>query len=187
MSRFAVAVVALSLCLSPLAAQAGSIEQADALAAQAKTKLDAADYQAALDLYTQAYSTYPQAKYVFSIATCYVKLEKLPRALDAYEMFTQYEPTPEILKRIEAETKKLKALLSQEYGQVFVFSSPSKAQIIIDEISKHNVYQTPARRWLKEGEHSIFFKKDKCVPREMKVTVKKGEHIYIYAGLKQQN
>jgi hypothetical protein len=101
-------------------------------------------------------------------------------------MFTQYEPTPEILKRVQDETSKLKEMLSKEYGEVFVFSSPSEAQIIIDEISKSNVYATPTRRWLKEGEHSIFFKKDKCLPREMKITVKRGEHLYIYAGLKAE-
>jgi len=166
--------------------RAGSIEQAEQLANQAKVKFDAGEYQQALDLYTEAYSTYPVAKYVFGIAGCYVKLDKLPRALDAYEMFTQYDSTPEILKRVERETEKLKEMLSKEYGEVFIFSSPSKAQIIIDEISKHNVYQTPTRRWLKDGEHSIFFKKDKCAPREMRIKVKKGEHVYIYAGLKQE-
>ena len=56
--------------------------------------------------------------------------------------------------------------------------------IIIDEISKQNVYQTPTRRWLKAGDHVIFFKKDGSVPREIKLNVQKGEHLYIYAGLK---
>ena len=174
------------VCLAfPAVAQAGSIEQADMFDAEARKFFEAGDYQLALDKYTQAYSTYPQAKYVFGIAASYVKLGNLPRALDAYEMFTQYEPTPEVLKRVQAETVTLKGMLSKEHGEVFVFSSPGEAQIIVDEISKQNVYQTPARRWLKEGPHSIFFKKENCIPREIKVDVKKGEHVYIYAGLKK--
>jgi len=181
---FSGAVVIAFLAI-PTLAFAGSIEEADMYAAEAKKLFDAAEYQLALDKYTQAYSTYPQAKYVFGIAGAYVKLGNLPRALDAYEMFTQYEPTPDILKRVQAETVKIKEMLSKQYGEVFVFSSPGEAQIIIDEISKQNVYQTPARRWLKEGAHSIFFKKTDCVPREIKIDVKKGEHIYIYAGLKK--
>jgi len=178
-------MVALA-CLYATPAMAGSLEEADALYASAQKLFDEGKFQDALNLYTQAYSTYPNAKYVFGIASCYVKLENLPRALDAYEMFTQYEPTPEILKRVEEETHKIKELLSKEYGEVFVFSSPSEAQIIIDEISKSNVYTTPTRRWLKEGDHSIFFKKDKCLPREMKISVKRGEHLYVYAGLKSE-
>ena len=177
----AVAVLGL-----PMTARAGSIEMADGLAASAKTLFESGKYQEALDLYTQAYSTYPTAKYVFGIAGCYVKLGNLPRALDAYEMFTQYEPTPEIMKRVETETKKIKNMLGKEYGEVFIYSSPSEAQIIVDEISKHNVYSTPTRRWLKEGKHSIFFKKEKHLPRELKLNVKKGEHLYIYAGLKPE-
>ncbi|MBM4354288.1 MAG: tetratricopeptide repeat protein [Deltaproteobacteria bacterium] len=179
-----VAVAVMLLVSAP--AWAGSVEDAEKLAADAQVQFDAGQFQQALDLFTQAYSTFPKARYVFSIANCYEKLGNLPRALDAYEMFTQYEPTPEVLGRVESETKKLKGLLAQEHGEVFIFSSPSGAQIIIGEISKQNVYQTPTRRWLKEGEHSIFFKKDKCAPREMRLTVKKGEHVYIYAGLKEE-
>ncbi len=180
-------VAALALVLmSSAPALAGSVEDADKMAADAQAQFDAGEFQKALDLFTQAYSTFPKARYVFSIASCYEKLGNLPRALDAYEMFTQYEPTPDVLGRVESETKKLKGMLAQEYGEVFIFSSPTGAQIIIDEISKQNVYQTPTRRWLKEGDHSIFFKKDKCAPREMRLSVKKGEHIYIYAGLKEE-
>lgn len=179
------AVLAAMLLLSG-PTLAGSIEEAERLSADAQVQFDAGDFQKALDLFTQAYSTFPKARYVFSIASCYEKLGNLPRALDAYEMFTQYEPTPEVLGRVEIETRKLKGLLAQEYGEVFIFSSPSGAQIIVDEISKQNVYQTPTRRWLKEGDHSIFFKKDKCAPREMRLAVKKGEHLYIYAGLKEE-
>jgi tetratricopeptide (TPR) repeat protein len=167
------------------AARAGSIEQAEQLSTQGKAQFEAGKFQEALDLYTKAYSTYPQAKYVFAIANCYVKLGNLPRALDAYEMFTQYEPTQDVLKQVETETQKLKTMLSGEYGEIFIFSSPTEAQIIVDEISKQNVYQTPTRRWLKEGEHSIFFQKEGCAPRELKIQVKKGEHLYIYAGLKK--
>lgn len=182
-----VSLLAVAVILGmPMKANAGSIEMADGLAASAKTLFESGKYQEALDLYTQAYSTYPTAKYVFGIAGCYVKLGNLPRALDAYEMFTQYEPTPEIMKRVEAETVKIKNMLGQDYGEVFIYSSPSEAQIIIDEISKQNVYSTPTRRWLKEGKHSIFFKKEKYLPRELKLNVKKGEHVYIYAGLKPE-
>jgi tetratricopeptide (TPR) repeat protein len=185
MKNLLTSALVLVCLVFPAVAHGGSIEEADMFHAQGKKLFEAGDYQLALDKYTQAYSTYPQAKYVFAIAAAYVKLGNLPRALDAYEMFTQYEPTPEVLARVQKETVTLKGLLSQEYGEVFVFSSPSEAQIIIDEISKQNVYQTPARRWLKEGPHSIFFKKENCIPREIKVDVKKGEHVYIYAGLKK--
>jgi len=178
------ALAAALMLVTP--ALAGSVEDAEKMAADAQVQFDAGDYQKALDLFTQAYSTFPKARYVFAIANCFEKLGNLPRALDSYEMFTQYEPTPEVLTRVEAETRKLKELLALEYGEVFIFSSPTGAQIIIDEISKQNVYQTPTRRWLKEGDHSIFFKKDKCAPREMRLTVKKGEHVYIYAGLKEE-
>jgi tetratricopeptide (TPR) repeat protein len=172
---------------APLYAQVDTLSQADTLAADAKKLFEAKDYKLALDKYTQAYSTYPQAKFVFGIASCYEALGNLPRALDAYEMFNQYEPTKEILARIDTEIKKLKNKLSLEYGEVFIFSSPSTAQLIIDEISKQNVYQTPARRWLKEGEHAIYFQKEGCVPRELRIQVERGEHIYVYAGLKPQN
>lgn len=168
------------------ATHAGSIEEAEQYYLKGKERFSAGAYQEALDLFTKAYSTYPKAQYVFSIASAYVKLNNLPRALDAYEMFTQYDPTPEVLERVQAETRKLKEMLSKEYGEVFIFSSPSGAQIIIDEISKQNVYQTPIRRWLKEGEHSVFFKKDGYLPRELKFNVKRGEGLYIYAGLRKE-
>lgn len=182
----ALGLVAAAFLFAAAPALAGSIEDAEAAFGNAGKLFEQGKYQDALNLYTQAYSTYPDAKYVFGIANCFVKLDNLPRALDAYEMFTQYEPTPDILRRVQEETAKIKDMLSKDYGEVFLFSSPSEAQIIIDEISKSNVYTTPTRRWLKEGDHSIFFKKDKCLPRELKITVRKGEHIYIYTGLKSE-
>jgi tetratricopeptide (TPR) repeat protein len=181
-----VLAMVFAVALAAGTALAGSIEEADGYFNQGQAAFDKGDYQGALDLFTKAYSTYPNAKYVFKIASCYEKLGNLPRALDAYEMFTQYDPTPEVLQRVEEETKRLKDKLAEEYAEVYVFTSPEGAQIIVDEISKQNVYVTPTRRWLKEGEHSIFFKKDGCLPREMKVTVKRGEHLFIYAGLKPE-
>jgi len=181
-----IAVVAGSFLAFAAPASAGSVEEAEQLYAQGQQMFDSGKFQEALDLFTKAYSTYPKASYVFGIANCYVKLDNLPRALDAYEMFTQYDPTPDVLKTVEAETTKLKEMLSRDYGEVFIFSSPSGAQIIIDEISKQNIYQTPTRRWLKEGSHSVFFKKDGVLPRELKIDVKKGEGLYIYAGLRGQ-
>jgi tetratricopeptide (TPR) repeat protein len=180
-------LLAAALLTIPVAAKAGSIEQADMFAAEGQKLFAAGEYKLALEKYTQAYTTYPQSKSVFGIASCYEALGNLPRALDAYETFTQYEQTDEVLSRIESETRKLKEKLSQDYGEVFIFSSPGGAQIIIDEISKQNVYQTPTRRWLKDGDHVIFFKKEGAVPREIKLSVKRGEHLYVYAGLKATN
>jgi tetratricopeptide (TPR) repeat protein len=180
-----VVVLALVAGVSPAAAQATSNEQAELHFNAGQKLFSAGEFALALDKFTLAYTTHPQAKYVFSIASCHESLGNLPRALDAYELFTQYEQTAEILKRVEQETRKLKEKLSVEYGEVYIFSSPEGAQIIIDEISKQNVYQTPTRRWLKEGAHAIFFKKEGAVPREIKVDVKRGEHLYIYAGLKK--
>jgi len=177
-------LLAVTLLSMPTAAIAGSIEQSEIFYAEGQKLLAAGEFKLALDKFTQAYTTYPLAKSVFGIASSYEGLGNLPRALDAYETFTQYEQTDEVLKRIEAETRKLKEKLSLEYGEIFIFSSPAGAQIIIDEISKQNVYQTPTRRWLKAGDHVIFFKKDGTVPREIKLNVQKGEHLYIYTGLK---
>ena len=177
-------LLAVALLALPTAAAAGSIEQSEIFHAEGQKLLAAGEYKLALDKFTQAYTTYPLAKSVFGIASAYEGLGNLPRALDAYETFTQYEQTDEVLGRVEAETRKLKAKLSLEYGEIFIFSSPGEAQIIIDEISKQNVYQTPTRRWLKAGDHVIFFKKDGTVPREIKLSVQKGEHLYIYTGLK---
>ncbi len=165
-------------------AQQTSQEKADVLYQQAQQLSSAGKYEAALPLFVQAYSTYPQAKYTFGIATCYEGLGDLPHALDAYEQFNQYEPNPEVLNRVKAEVKKIKDKLSKEYGEIYVFSSPSGSQVFVGEISKHNLYKTPVRRWLKAGEHSVFFQKTGTMPRELKVKVEKGEHLYIYAGLK---
>jgi tetratricopeptide (TPR) repeat protein len=182
--RWFTLLLAVTLLSMPTAAFAGSIEQADLFYAEGQKLLAAGEFKLALDKFTQAYTTYPLAKSVFGIASSFEGLGNLPRALDAYETFTQYEQTDEVLKRVESETRKLKEKLSLEYGEIFIFSSPGGAQIIIDEISKQNVYQTPTRRWLKAGDHVIFFKKDGTVPREIKLNVQKGEHLYIYAGLK---
>lgn len=179
-------LVAVLLLVVVAPVRAGSIETAEQHSAAARQLFDAGKYPEALDLYVKAYTTYPDAKYVFGIASCHVRLGNLPRALDAYEEYTQYDPTPDILKRVETETRKIKDMLAREYAEVFIFSSPPGAQIIIGDFSKQNVYTTPKRRWLKDGEHSIFFKKDKHLPREMKLNVKKGEHLYIYAGLKPE-
>lgn len=183
---FAAGIAAILLVSLTPAAQAGSIETAEQHFSSGKKLFESGKHSEALDLYIKAYTTYPDSKYVFGIASCHVKLGNLPRALDAYEEYTQYDPTPQILTRVEKETRQLKEMLAKEYAEVFIFSSPPGAQIIIGDFSKHNVYTTPKRRWLKEGSHSVFFKKDKHAPREMKLSVKKGEHLYIYAGLKPE-
>lgn len=186
MNRWLSRFVFLTLLLVPLYAQAASLEDAERLFGEAQKLTDAGQHEQALGLYIQAYSTYPQAKYVFSIASSYVKLGNLPRALDAYEQFTQYDPTPEVLARVQEEARKIKELLSKEYGEVFVFSSPSGVQIIVGEFSKQNTYVTPARRWVKAGQQTILFKKEGFLLRELKLNVEEGEHIYIYAGLKPE-
>jgi len=186
MTRWLRCLALVSFLLVPLTAQAASLEEAERLYADAQKLTDAGQHEQALNLYIQAYSTYPQAKYVFSIASSYVQLGNLPRALDAYEQFNQYDPTPEVLQRVQAEVKKIKELLSKDYGEIFVFSSPSGVQIIVGEISKQNIYATPARRWVKAGQHTVLFKKEGFFPRELKITVEEGEHLFIYAGLKPE-
>lgn len=182
--RVSIMVFTLILCSAP--ALAGSIEDAEAAFNQAQQLLDAGQPENALPLFVKAYSTYPQAKYVFGIATCYEKLGDLPKALEAYEVFTNYDPNPEVLKRVESEMARLKGLLAKDYGEVFVFTSPGEAQVIIGEISKQNIARTPTRRWLKAGRHSLLFKKDGWLPKELPVEVSEGEHVYIFVGLKPE-
>ena len=182
------------LCLTALAAvlavatpaAAGSIEEAEALFNTGQQFYNAAKYAEALDSFQKAYSTYPKARYVFFISKSYEALGEWPKALDALELFTEYEPTEEILNKVKAEVARLKAELARDYGEVFIFSSPSEARVFIGEISKHNLKTTPTRRWLKDGEHTVLFQMDGYKPREMKVQVKRGEHVYIYAGLQPQ-
>jgi len=168
----------------PVDAQGGPLEDADALFSQGEVMAGQGLWQEALELYVQAYQTYPKAKYVFKIAGSYVKLGNLPRALDAYLLFNQYEPSAEVAKRIEAEIGKLEGMLKQEYGKVFVASSPEGAFVFIDELSKQTKFQTPVVRWLKEGEHSVTFQKDGHLPREIKITVERGGSLSIFAGLR---
>ncbi len=176
-------IVCLVLMGSPQA-MATSIEAADQLYAQGKQMADAGNCRDAINLYVKAYSTYPQARYVFGMAACYETLGDLPAALDAYEQFNQYEPSQEVLTRVQAEIDRIKQELSRAYGSVYVFSSPRDSQVFVGQLSRHSLYRTPIRRWLKPGEHSIFFKKDGFQPRELKVTVKEGEHVWVYVGLK---
>lgn len=177
------AVLLLATTL-PGEALGGPIENADMLFSQGETLAGQGQWQEALNLYIQAYQTYPKAQYVFKIAATYVKLDNLPRALDAYLLFNQYEPSDEIGKRISAEVEKLEGLLKQEYGKVFVASSPKGAFVFIDELSKQTKFQTPVVRWLKEGPHSVMFQMDGHMPREIKITVEKGGSLSIYAGLR---
>ena len=174
-----VAVTAL-----PDAATAGPIEDADALFTQGETLAGQERWQEALGFYIQAYQIYPKATYVFKIASAYVKLGNLPRALDAYLIFNQYEPSEEVARRITTEVEKLEGLLKEEYGKVFVASSPKGAFVFIDEISKQTKFQTPVVRWLKEGPHSVMFQMDGYLPREIQVTVERGGSLSIYAGLR---
>ncbi|GEM_PF-4192815 len=183
--RFSLLLASLFVLL-PASAMAVSLEQAEKFYEDAKKLSDSGQHDQALELYVKAYSTYPQAKYVFGIAGAYVQLGNLPGALDAYEMFNQYDPTPEVLERVQAEIKKLKEMLSREYGEVYLFSSPSKVQIFIGEFSKHNMYTTPVRRWVKAGKQTVLFKKDGFLPRELNLQVEEGDHLYIYTGLKPE-
>ncbi|MBM4370336.1 MAG: PEGA domain-containing protein [Deltaproteobacteria bacterium] len=178
----ALTLAAVLLATAP--APAGPLEDADALFAQAEAEAAAGRWQEALDGYLKAYQTYPKATYVFKIASAYERLGNLPRALDAYLVFNQYEPSEEVARRVEAEVKKLEGQLRQEYGKVFVSSSPQGAFVFIDELSKQSKFQTPVVRWLKEGEHSVTFQKDGHLPREIRFTIEKGGSLSIYAGLR---
>lgn len=177
-------VMVVAVTALPCAALAGPIENADALFTEGEALAGQGQWQEALGLYIQAYQTYPKATYVFKIASAYVKLGNLPRALDAYLIFNQYEPSEEVARRITTEVEKLEGMLKQEYGKVFVASSPKGAFVFIDEISKQTKFQTPVVRWLKGGAHSVMFQKDGYLPREIKVTVERGGSISIYAGLR---
>ena len=177
------AVLLLGAAL-PGSAQAAALEDADALFTQGEALAAQGSWKEALNLYIQAYQTYPKATYVFKIATAYVKLDNLPRALDAYLLFNQYEPSDQVAKRIAAEVAKLEGMLKQEYGKVFVASSPRGANVFIDEISKQTRFQTPVVRWLKEGPHSVMFQMDGYLPREIKISVERGGSISIFAGLR---
>ncbi len=182
--NIALAFVLLAAWAAPTTALAGPMEEADLLFGQGETLAGQGQWQEALNLYIQAYQTYPKATYVFKIASAYVKLGNLPRALDAYLIFNQYEPSEAVAARIAAEVEKLEGLLKQEYGKVFVASSPGGAFVFIDEISKQTKFQTPVVRWLKEGPHSVMFQKDGYLPREIKITVERGGSLSIYAGLR---
>lgn len=180
----ALALVLLTAAALPATAMAGPMEEAELLFGQGETLAGQGQWQEALNLFVQAYQTYPKATYVFKIANAYVKLGNLPRALDAYLIFNQYEPSEEVAKRISAEVEKLEGLLKQEYGKVFVASSPAGAFVFIDELSKQTKFQTPVVRWLKEGPHSVMFQKDGHMPREIKITVERGGSLSIYAGMR---
>ena len=93
--RWFTLLLAVTLLSMPTAAFAGSIEQADLFYAEGQKLLAAGEFKLALDKFTQAYTTYPLAKSVFGIASSFEGLGNLPRALDAYETFTQYEQTDE--------------------------------------------------------------------------------------------
>ena len=177
------AVLLLGAAL-PGSAQAAALEDADALFTRGEALAAQGNWKEALGLYIQAYQTYPKATYVFKIANAYVKLDNLPRALDAYLLFNQYEPSDQVAKRIAAEVAKLEGMLKQSYGKVFVASSPRSANVFIDEISKQTRFQTPVVRWLKEGPHSVMFQMDGYLPREIKISVEKGGSISIFAGLR---
>jgi tetratricopeptide (TPR) repeat protein len=184
MRTLATMTLLLAILAGAAPARAGAIEDADALFAQAEAAATQGKWQEALDGYLKAYQTYPKATYVFKIAGAYVQLGNLPRALDAYLVFNQYEPSEEVARRVEAEVQKLEGLLKQDYGKVFVASSPQGAFIFIDELSKQTKFQTPVVRWLKEGEHSVTFQKDGHLPREIRFTVEKGGSLSIFAGLR---
>jgi tetratricopeptide (TPR) repeat protein len=89
----ALAMVLLAAAAWPAAGLAGPMEEADLLFSQGETLAGQGQWQEALNLFVQAYQTYPKATYVFKIANAYVKLGNLPRALDAYLIFNQYEPS----------------------------------------------------------------------------------------------
>ncbi|MFH1531817.1 MAG: tetratricopeptide repeat protein [Pseudomonadota bacterium] len=182
--NIALAAVLLTAVALPGAVLGGPMENADMLFGQGEALAGQGQWQEALNLYVQAYQTYPKSKYVFKIASAYVKLGNLPRALDAYLLFNQYEPSDEVAKRIADEVEKLEGMLKQEYGKVFVASSPQGAFVFIDEISKQTQFHTPVVRWLKDGPHSVMFQMDGHLPREIKISVEKGGSLSIYAGLR---
>ena len=179
---FVFVFLACSLVSAP--ASAGRIEKAALLFQQAETQAAQKSWQKALELYQEAYITYPKAEYVFKIARCHEKLGNLPMALEAYLTFTQYEQSPGITKRVAGEVKRLEELLSKDHGKVFISSSPKAATVFVDSISKETmIRQTPATRWLKAGEHSLIYKKDNFLPQEIKIQVEKGSTISVFAGL----
>lgn len=180
--RNAVLFVFVLCCCTP--AWAGPIETSEAIFAQAEKKAAAGDWNGALAQYIEAYQAYPKALYVFRIAASYEKTGDLPKALEAYVLFNQYDPSAEEKARVEAEISRIEGVLTRDFSKLFISSSPEGAFVFVDELTPATRFKTPVTRWAKPGRHSIVFQADGFQPREVSVELKKGETAAIYEGLK---
>jgi hypothetical protein len=179
----------LSLLFSLLVAApllAGPVERSEELFAAGEQSAAKGDWTTALKGFLDAYQAYPKAVYVFRIAEAYEKLGELPRALEAFVLFNQYDPSPEDKVRVDKEVLRIEALLKATYAKVYLSTSPEGAFVFVDELSPVNRFRTPVTRWLAPGKHSAVFQLDGFLPREINFTVEKGESQGFFEGLKPQ-
>jgi tetratricopeptide (TPR) repeat protein len=175
-------LIASLFCANP--GFAGPVERSEELFAAGQASAAKGDWPGALKGFLDAYQAYPRAAYVFRIAEAYEKLGELPRALEAYVLFNQYDPSPEERARVDQEVKRLEDQLKATYAKVFLSSSPEGAFVFVDELSPVNRFRTPVTRWLAPGKHNAVFQMDGFLPKEVNFTVSKGETLGLYEGLK---
>lgn len=101
-------------------------EQADQLSQEAIIKFQAKDYQGAVDLFNQAYSTDPNPNYLFNIGRVYEESGDIENAAEYYQQFVQapgveLEARAFAVKRLEVLQQILKTK-NQKTGSV---DSPS--------------------------------------------------------------
>ena len=107
-------VLALVVSSGPVFAAEKGQDQARTLNNEGSAAFDLGNYDEAVDRFTLAYKTYPDARILFNLAQAYRKRHEYERALDLYEKYLRDQPEAPNRTVVESLIAEQKAAIAKE-------------------------------------------------------------------------
>jgi tetratricopeptide (TPR) repeat protein len=192
--RFALVVVVMALVVSPLSAHAAGAGADSNVEAQARAKFaqgnlsyDLAEFQKALDAYSEAYRLMPLPGFLFNIAQCHRQLGRPERAAFFYRRYlllskeappSNAEMVEELIREMDEAARKQRErrLTREETAREQAKAAVLRAQAEV----------TASRRVQQQGEDKRLLEPRADMPARTEAEVKGGDNLakkwWVWAG-----
>jgi hypothetical protein len=130
-------------------------QDAKALLSKGNKLFTAGEYQAAFDVFKEAYDKKPEAVFLRSMSFSLLKLYKHEKARELLEKYLKDFPKAKDTQKLKDLHAKLEVVIQTK---VKIESTPPGAEVYIDALAAGRVGKTPAELTIEPGKHLVILK-----------------------------
>ena len=141
---------------------------------QAKTAKSKGQYKEAAEAMRRALSLSKDPKLLFDIAVLYEQNKSYREALKYYQAFIDRVPSDKRVTHANAQMRKLRGKLKNQYEQVMITTQPPGAYIYVDDQSNGTQGKSPVQIKLLPGTYMIIAELEGYVTNKQRLTLQEG-------------